>query len=190
MATAERVVAGKRKREVARVSITDAGRRALMRWSNMDMRDEWLRALRSWASANDSVRQLWLFGSRATGQSRPDSDVDLALALMPPKGKHDWALGNYFALESKWKRQLEEIVGRHVSLQPLVPDSDLVEIVRTSGVLLWSRGPKLWRGSCSNARLPRARPARIVHDRESGAYVLTDSGRAALLAILGDAGLT
>jgi hypothetical protein len=31
MATAERVVAGKRKREVARVSITDAGRRALMR---------------------------------------------------------------------------------------------------------------------------------------------------------------
>src|SRR5215831_9233444 len=28
----------------------------------------------------------------------------------------------------------------------------------------------------------------IVHDRESGAYALTDSGRAALLAILGDAG--
>jgi hypothetical protein len=27
-------------------------------------------------------------------------------------------------------------------------------------------------------------------DRESGAYALTDSGRAALLAILGDAGLT
>jgi hypothetical protein len=30
----------------------------------------------------------------------------------------------------------------------------------------------------------------IVHDRESGAYALTDSGRAALLAILADAGLT
>jgi hypothetical protein len=30
----------------------------------------------------------------------------------------------------------------------------------------------------------------IVHDRESGTYALTDSGRAALLAILGDAGLT
>jgi len=30
----------------------------------------------------------------------------------------------------------------------------------------------------------------VVHDRESGAYALTDSGRAALLAILGDAGLT
>jgi predicted nucleotidyltransferase len=54
------------------------------------MQDEWLRRLRAWAKANDSVRQLWLFGSRATGRSRPDSDVDLALALMPPKGKHDW----------------------------------------------------------------------------------------------------
>jgi hypothetical protein len=30
----------------------------------------------------------------------------------------------------------------------------------------------------------------IAHNRESGAYALTDSGRAALLAILGDAGLT
>ena len=35
----------------------------------------------------------------------------------------------------------------------------------------------------------RARNADL-HDRESGAYALTDSGRAALLAILGDAGLT
>jgi hypothetical protein len=30
----------------------------------------------------------------------------------------------------------------------------------------------------------------VVHDRESGASALTDSGRAALLAMLGDAGLT
>jgi hypothetical protein len=30
----------------------------------------------------------------------------------------------------------------------------------------------------------------IVHDRETDAYALTDSGRAKLLAILGDAGLT
>jgi hypothetical protein len=49
---------------------------------------------------------------------------------MPPKGKHDWALGNYFALESEWKRQLEEIVGRQVSLQPLVPDMNARRVIR------------------------------------------------------------
>jgi predicted nucleotidyltransferase len=87
----------------------------------MDMRDEWLCGLRSWASANDNVRELWLFGSRATGCSRPDSDVDLAIALMPPINDHNWALGNYFALNGEWRRQLEAIVGRHVSLEAIIP---------------------------------------------------------------------
>lgn len=65
------------------------------------MRDEWLGGLRAWAAANESVRELWLFGSRARGDARECSDVDLALALMPPNGKHDWALGNYFSFESE-----------------------------------------------------------------------------------------
>jgi predicted nucleotidyltransferase len=105
----------------------------------MDMQDEWLYDLRSWASTNESVRELWLFGSRACGRSRENSDVDLALALMPPVGKHDWALGNYFALESEWKRQLEAIVGRDVSIEPLVPGTDADASVRRCGVLLWAR---------------------------------------------------
>ena len=33
----------------------------------MNMREEWLRDLRSWASKNENVRQLWLFGSHARG---------------------------------------------------------------------------------------------------------------------------
>lgn len=104
----------------------------------MDMQDEWLRDLRSWASNNGSVRELWLFGSRATGRSRPDSDVDIALALMPATDGTDWALGNYFALHSLWKQELEAIVGRHVSLEAIVPNTPEYEAVRGSGALLWS----------------------------------------------------
>jgi predicted nucleotidyltransferase len=110
-----------------------AGKRA------MDMRDEWLVSLRSWAKGNDSVRELWLFGSRADGRSRADSDVDWALVLMPPTGKHDWAAGNYVALHSEWKRELEAIVGRHVSLEAPEPGSEEDAMVRRSGVLLWKR---------------------------------------------------
>jgi predicted nucleotidyltransferase len=105
----------------------------------MDMREEWLRRLCAWAAANESVRELWLFGSRARGDAREDSDVDLALALMPPAGKHDWALGNYFRFESEWKRELEAIVGRAVSIEPLVPGEDSDARVRREGKRLWAR---------------------------------------------------
>jgi predicted nucleotidyltransferase len=105
----------------------------------MDMRPEWLRGLREWAQANEAVRQLWLFGSRARGDAREDSDVDIALALTPPVGKHDWALGAYFSLEREWKVQLTAIVERDVSLGVIVPGTEADVRVRREGVLLWAR---------------------------------------------------
>src|SRR5215813_4151661 len=89
----------------------------------MDMKDEWLSGLRSWASENDSVRELWLFGSRAIGTSEPDSDVDLAIALMP----FDWAFGAYVALHKEWKEQLEEIVGVDVDFGAIGVGTELDE---------------------------------------------------------------
>jgi len=106
---------------------------------SMDMRDEWLRDLRSWAIQNESVRELWLYGSRARGDSREESDIDLAIALMPPLGEHDWALGNYYALGDGWQRELETIVGRHVSLELIVPGTEPDVRVRRCGRLLWVR---------------------------------------------------
>jgi predicted nucleotidyltransferase len=105
----------------------------------MDMPDEWLRGLRSWADGNDSIQELWLFDSRAAGRSRPESDVDLAVSLMPAIGKHNWAVGNYIAHHGTWKRQLESIVGRHVSLEALEPGSSQDAHVRSTGKLLWAR---------------------------------------------------
>lgn len=105
----------------------------------MDMRDEWLCGLRSWASANQSVRELWLFGSRATGRSRPDSDVDLAVSLVPPVGQDNPALGHYTARGDEWQEQLEAIVGRHVSLEVIAPGTNEDAEVRRTGVLLRSR---------------------------------------------------
>ena len=104
----------------------------------MDMRDEWVRDLAAWASTNDSVHELWLFGSRADGTSTPESDVDLGLGLAPPNGDHDWALGNFYALNGQWRRELEAIVGRHVSLQPITPEKPGGAVVR-KWVLLWKR---------------------------------------------------
>ena len=54
---------------------------------------------------NQSVL-LWLFGSRAKGTSRDTSDIDIALELMPPTGRHNWALANFVEFFDEWKDEL------------------------------------------------------------------------------------
>ena len=103
------------------------------------MRDELKRGLREWADANMYVRQLWVFASRGRGDVQEDSDVDIALALMPGDGRTDGAIEAYLHLEGEWKQQLKAIVGRNVSIGVIVPGGDADERVRREGVLLWAR---------------------------------------------------
>lgn len=79
-----------------------------------------------------------MFGSRAKRTSRPDSDVDIAISLMPPREDHNWALPDYFALANDWRRELKKIVGR-VSFTAIVPNTPGDTEVRKTGVLLWRR---------------------------------------------------
>jgi predicted nucleotidyltransferase len=104
----------------------------------MDMKDEWVRKLAAWASSNGSIRELWLFGSRADDTSRPDSDIDIGVGLMPPKGKHDWAFGNYTALGDQWQRDLSNMLDCRVSLENITPEQFGTAKVR-EWVLLWKR---------------------------------------------------
>jgi predicted nucleotidyltransferase len=139
----------------------------------MDMQHDWLLGLRSWANQNDSVHKLWLFGSRAKGTSNPESDVDIAITLMPTNGKHDWAAGNYVAFHSEWKRELETIVGRHVSLEAIEPGSiEDATVVRT---LLWERRPGEQPGK-SRAVLVNAHP--LSEDPDVEREIFADATRA------------
>jgi predicted nucleotidyltransferase len=99
----------------------------------MDMRDEWIAALRGWAVQNDCVRELWLFGSRAKGTSEPESDIDIALALMPPDG------AAYVESFDDWKTELGAAVNWSVSLVAIGPKFEMDDIVRTTGIVLWRR---------------------------------------------------
>ena len=40
-----------------------------------------LRAISEWASGIAQINEVWLYGSRARGDHRPDSDVDLAVVV-------------------------------------------------------------------------------------------------------------
>jgi predicted nucleotidyltransferase len=105
----------------------------------IDLPESWRADLVAWAQRTNAVAELWLFGSWAKGTPRPDSDVDIAIALMPPRGDHNWALGDHVALAKVWQRELESIVGRHVSFGAIEPGTPLDTEVRATGVLLWLR---------------------------------------------------
>jgi hypothetical protein len=78
-----------------------------------------------WAAANNYVLEIWLFGSRARGDNRPDSDIDLAIVLMPPSGKSDWpAFGAYCASGDEWQQELIARLAWPVSLEAIAPGSD------------------------------------------------------------------
>jgi predicted nucleotidyltransferase len=109
----------------------------------MDMKKQWLAALTQWAGNNDNILALWVFGSRVKGMSHPQSDIDIALELMPPTGKHNWALAAYVEFFDEWKGQLAAAVAWKVSLIAIGADSDLDEEVRKTGRLIWRRE---WRG--------------------------------------------
>ena len=107
----------------------------------MQMDDAWLMGIREWAAENASIHEVWLFGSRAKGNAGPDSDVDIAVVTSPPYANcpdHNWAWGNAVALHKRWRQELEVIVGRHVSLEPLPFGEDLTDHVDIQ-LIIWRR---------------------------------------------------
>ena len=62
--------------------------------------------LRRWAEANPIVERVWIFGSRARGDSRPDSDLDVAVehGVMPGDGDH-FTTG--LCAPSEWSAELQ-----------------------------------------------------------------------------------
>jgi predicted nucleotidyltransferase len=104
----------------------------------VDLPADSVELIRQWAARTNSVREVWLFGSRAKGTSRPDSDVDIAIYLMPPTTGPDLALALYFAEGDKWQHELARRLGKPVSLQAVIQGGPGHEEVQ-AGKLLWAR---------------------------------------------------
>jgi predicted XRE-type DNA-binding protein/predicted nucleotidyltransferase len=105
---------------------------------HVDLAEHELSAIARWAEQTPWIFEIRLFGSRAKGTTRPDSDIDLAVTVTSNERGNN-ALGIFCARADQWKRQLGERTGRPVSLQWYGPESPVYEFLRTAGILIWSR---------------------------------------------------
>lgn len=65
-------------------------------------------ALAEWAYRQPEILALFVFGSRARGDARPDSDLDLAFEL---DGSHESQLTVLIVNRDRWQRELSALTG-------------------------------------------------------------------------------
>ncbi|QLC23839.1 nucleotidyltransferase domain-containing protein [Parasphingopyxis algicola] len=49
----------------------------------MGLNEEDRAKIMAWAATHPEISQVYLYGSRARGDHRPDSDIDLAIVMKP-----------------------------------------------------------------------------------------------------------
>ncbi len=82
------------------------------------------------------MEEVYLFGSRARNDARPDSDVDLALKMV---GSEDEWLPEAIEFLSDWRLTLERSIGLAVDLQPILSASRVEQWITEYSVVLYRR---------------------------------------------------
>ncbi len=67
------------------------------------------------------ILAAYLIGSQATGKARPDSDMDVALVIVPVKGKDSLHYTEAFHHHYRSNREMPEWNGRRVDFQFFYP---------------------------------------------------------------------
>lgn len=53
----------------------------------MHISEDDINAIQTWAAKHAKIKKIYLYGSRARGDHRPDSDIDLAIEMHIPEGQ-------------------------------------------------------------------------------------------------------
>lgn len=91
-----------------------------------------------WAGSREEIRRVWLYGSRARGDHRDDSDMDLAIEF--EIDDPDEAMAKWIFWKKEFFRYPTLIVGPKLHLQPYHPDWDDEKVgpgVKNDGVILY-----------------------------------------------------
>lgn len=109
-----------------------------------DTDPRWLASIAAWASAIDDIKEVWLFGSRATGLRRSKEgggEPDLDLAIVTFGASSGDRLGAWLSESDDWAEQVQALVPVKVDLQhcDFRCDGKVPGWVRANGVRFYSR---------------------------------------------------
>ena len=92
-----------------------------------------------WAVSHPEIERVFLFGSRARGDSTPDSDVDLAVVVVGILCEN--AYTRYVFNKNAWKDQLRLALGLSINIVRLTENGkpEIQESIARDGMLLYER---------------------------------------------------
>jgi uncharacterized protein len=98
-------------------------------------------SIAQWGAGNPHIRRVWVYGSRANGTHRPDSDINIAVEL-EPVGDSEETLSIWLANGALWQSQLQSRIPLRVDLEWFDPDggtSTLQAALDRGKVLVYER---------------------------------------------------
>ena len=98
----------------------------------MNVEAEVIAKVTGWLSSVPSVTRAWGFGSRAKGNFKPDSDLDIAVSLRPGDGK---ILAEWIFNGDVWASQINELVGGNPRIDLQLADEELLNGVVWPAIL-------------------------------------------------------
>lgn len=84
--------------------------------------DAWREAILKWVQSTPLVTAVYLFGSRAKGCARVDSDIDLAFQCSADEAGNSLSVAIFNT--EKWQQQLNDVLPKTVDLQHTIPEED------------------------------------------------------------------
>ncbi|MFN4023339.1 MAG: nucleotidyltransferase family protein [Hyphomonas sp.] len=76
----------------------------------------WIVTIQDWASSKQDILSVYLFGSRVKGESRTDSDLDVAVVVVRGETENDTYTTWTFQHE-KWEDELQKLLDVKLDLQ-------------------------------------------------------------------------